>query len=340
MPPDLRIALGPIALRNPLICGSGEHVRTLEDLTAAIDAGAAAVVGKSANESDAGRRQSDAIAWTFLEEDRREVPTATASRSASMLNRSGLVQQPWDEWLATLVAADAYASERGAWVAASLIPADERELPRLAADAERAGLRWVELNLSAPHAGEAAPGAIERPGDPGRAGRLTAAVRGAVSGALTVKLAAEHHDVVALAAAVREAGADAVVLVGRHMGFLPDLATRRPVLGSFGGYSGAWALPLALRWVAKTRAALGPEVPLVGTNGARDGGDVARFLLAGASAVQVASSVIVEGFGALTRMLDELSAYLEAQGADARELVGEAADAVLSYEEAAVRSRG
>jgi dihydroorotate dehydrogenase len=130
-----------------------------------------------------------------------------------------------------------------------------------------------------------------------------------------------------------------LVLMGRHMGFLPDPETRRPVLGSFGGYSGPWGLPLSLRWVAKTRLALGPDVPLVGTNGARDGLDVARFLLAGASAVQVASSVISEGFGALMRMTEELTAYLERQRVNARDVVGEAADSSISYEEAAVRSR-
>ena len=65
---------------------------------------------------------------------------------------------------------------------------------------------------------------------------------------------------------------------------------------------------------------------------------MARFLLAGASAAQVATSVIAEGFGALTRMLDELAGYLERQGMDARDIVGEAADAVMTYEEAAVRS--
>ncbi len=62
------------------------------------------------------------------------------------------------------------------------------------------------------------------------------------------------------------------------------------------------------------------------------------MLLAGATAVQVASSVIVEGFGALRRMTEELGAYLEEQQLDARELVGEAADAVASYEEIALRS--
>lgn len=337
MPPELAVQLGPIALRHPVICGSGEHVSSLDQLKAAVDAGAAAVVAKSANESEAARRQSDAATWVFIDEDRREV--AADTRGASMLNRSGLVQVPWDEWVATLAEADDYARERGSWVAASVIPADSAVLPDLARDVERAGVRWLELNLSAPHVTEAAPGAIERPNSPERIAELVEIVRTAASIPLSVKLTAEQHDVVASASAARAAGADVLVLMGRHMGFLPDPETRRPVLGSFGGYSGPWGLPLSLRWVAKTRLALGPDAPLVGTNGARDGLDVARFLLAGASAVQVASSVISEGFGAITRMSDELAAYLERQGVNARDVVGEAADSSISYEEAAVRSR-
>src|SRR5919202_4283133 len=106
MPPDLRVSLGPLELRNPLICGSGEHVATLDGLIAAIDAGAAAVVAKSANESDAGRRQSDAARWVFLDERWQELDDAAAPPHATMLNRSGLVQQPWNLWLQTLARAD------------------------------------------------------------------------------------------------------------------------------------------------------------------------------------------------------------------------------------------
>jgi dihydroorotate dehydrogenase (NAD+) catalytic subunit len=325
MPPDLSVTLGRLELRNPLICGSGEHVASYDGIFAAIDAGAGAVVAKSANESAAARRQSDAATWVFLED-------------GTMLNRSGLVQAQWDEWLGILARADAHARSRDAWVAASLIPASIDELPRLAADVEAAGIRWLELNLSAPHADEAAPGAIERPSDPRRAAELTAVVRDATSLPLTVKLGAENADLVALARAVRDAGADAVVMMGRHMGFVPDPETRRPVLGSFGGVGGPWALPLTARWLAKTRAALGPDVPLVGTNGVRSGLDVARLLLAGATAVQVATSVIRHGPAALTQMRDELATYLDGQGVSARHIVGEAADAVLTYEEAAVRS--
>src|SRR3954454_20366327 len=161
MPPDSEVQLGPLRLRHPVICGSGEHVSTGEQLKAAVDAGAAAVVAKSANESDAARRQADATELVFVGEDGAEVDPRTPN--ASILNRSGLVQQPWDQWLQTLAEADDYARARESWIVASVIPGDSARLPELARDVETAGLRWLELNLSAPHAGEAVAGAIERP---------------------------------------------------------------------------------------------------------------------------------------------------------------------------------
>jgi dihydroorotate dehydrogenase (NAD+) catalytic subunit len=166
---------------------------------------------------------------------------------------------------------------------------------------------------------------------------LVSVVRAATALPLTVKLPGEG-DLVELARAARDAGADIVCLAGRTLGFLPDLRTRRPVLGTFGAVGGGWALPVTLRWIAKTRLALGPELPLVGTNGARQGEDVVRFLLAGASAVQLASAVLIEGPGTLTRAIEEVGRYLGEHLLDARDLVGEAADAVQTYEEAAMRS--
>jgi dihydroorotate dehydrogenase (NAD+) catalytic subunit len=324
--PDLGVRLGSLPLKSPVICGAGEHVADEAGLRAAIDAGAAAVVAKSANESEAGRRQ-----W--------EVREQVLLDGGSLFNRSGLVPVPWAEWLQVLARADAHARARDAYVVASLIPADPSALPGLARDVEAAGLRWLELNLSAPHAGESRPGSVGRADTPEGVTTLTAAVREAVSIPLTVKLSGESADVVPLARAAHGAGADHVAMIGRHMAFVPDLDTRAPVLGTFGAIGGGWALPLTMRWVAKTRLAAGPGLPIVGTNGARDGGDVARLLLAGATAVQVATSVIVEGFGALARITGELGAYLDEQGADARDLIGEAADAATTYEEIGLRSK-
>lgn len=329
--PDPRVALGPIALKHPLVCGAAEQLVTEEALRAAIDAGAAAVVAKSANETPEGRHQWRAAEHVTLDARWQVVPEGTAAPGSSIFNRSGLQPDPWPEWVATLARADAYAAEHDAYVVPSLIPADLDALVGLVGDLERAGLRWIELNLSAPHAREARDGVIRRPADPATVAEIVGRVRAATSLPLTAKLTAETDDVVALAAAARDAGADIVAMTGRFMGFLPDPATRRPLLGTFGAISGTWSLPLALRWVAKTRIALGAELPLVGTNGARCGEDVARFLLAGASAVQIATAALVEGPGAVTRIRDELLAYLEQQGVSAAEIVGEAADHVQSY---------
>jgi dihydroorotate dehydrogenase (NAD+) catalytic subunit len=335
--PDLAMRLGSLPLKSPVVCGAGEHVAEESALRAAVDAGAAAVVAKSANESEEARRQWDVREHVLLDGARRVVDR-TAADGVSIFNRSGLVPLPWDQWLAILARGDGYARARSAYVVASIVPADAAALPTLAAEVESAGLRWLELNLSAPHAGESRAGSVVRADTPEGAAALTAAVREAVSLPLTVKLSGDGVDVVALATAARAAGADHVAMIGRHMAFVPDPATRRPVLGTFGAIGGDWALPLTMRWVAKTRVAAGPALPIVGTNGARSGGDVARLLLAGASAVQVATSVIVEGFGALARITHELSEYLAREDVDAAELVGQAADAVTTYEEVAVRS--
>jgi dihydroorotate dehydrogenase len=79
----------------------------------------------------------------------------------------------------------------------------------------------------------------------------------------------------------------------------------------------------------------GPALSIIGTNGARDGLDVIRFLLAGASAVQMTSAVFTDGPEVLTRAVRQVEGYLSEQGIAARAIIGEATDHVLSYEEVA-----
>jgi dihydroorotate dehydrogenase (NAD+) catalytic subunit len=331
MPPDLSVRLGSLHLKNPLVCASGEWTMTADGIHAAVAAGAAAVVAKSTNESEAAKRQLDSAAYVLLDDDWR--PTAESTRGTSLFNRSGLVREPFDVWVATLAEADRTARAHDAYVVASLIPADPDELPALARAFDEAGLRWLELNLSASHGEEAAPGAIELVGDAERVEELVGRVRGATKLHLTVKLPSSG-DVLALVGAAVEAGADSVALVGRPLGFMPDLETRRPYLGTFGAVGGGWALPLTLRWVAKTRARFGSAVPILATNGVRDGRDVARALLSGATAAELGTAVWTNGPHALAGALAGLSKYLDEQGVGAEALIGEAADAVMTYEEA------
>jgi dihydroorotate dehydrogenase len=330
--PDLRVKLGSLELKNPVIAGSGEATATADGVRGAVDAGAAAVVAKSTNESDAAREQLRAAEYVLVDENFAARPLGPARRTDSLFCRSGLLDEPWEEWVTTLAALDREAAGQDAYVVPSLIVADVDEAARRARELEQAGLRWLELNVAAPHAEEATPGAIET------GTRLVAPIRQSVAIPVTVKVGGA--DPVAAAGAAVAAGADVVCMTTRAQGFLPDLETRTPLLGTFGAIGGAWALPITLRHVAKTRALLGPDVPLIATNGVRDGRDVARALLAGASAAALTTAVITDGPSVLSRAVAELQSYLGEQGIDAQDLIGAAVDSVKTYEEVAMGRTG
>jgi dihydroorotate dehydrogenase (NAD+) catalytic subunit len=122
-----------------------------------------------------------------------------------------------------------------------------------------------------------------------------------------------------------------VTIMGRFIAFVPDVETLSPLLGTNAAFGGPWALPLTCRWLAQCRKGLGADFSLIGTNGARSGLDLARFLLAGASAVQVSSAIFTGGFAVITHMLDEFSDYLDRKGLSATDLIGRAADQLGSY---------
>jgi dihydroorotate dehydrogenase (NAD+) catalytic subunit len=336
MPADTAVEVAGLELANPVIAGSGEATMTREGIIAALDAGAAAVVAKSVNESDAARAQLAAADYVLLDEQWHQLPWGPAPPGASLLCRSGLCPEPFDHWVATLADCDRLARDRGAFVIASIIVADPAEAVRMARTFEQAGLRWLELNLGSPHASEAAAGVIRAEHEPAPVAALVRSVRDVVSMTLTVKLSGES-DPLPAAEAARGAGADVVCLAGRHLGFLPDVETGRPLLGTFGAIGGGWSLPLTLRWIAKARARFGPQLPIIGTNGARDGLDVIRFLLAGARAAEMTTAVITDGPGALTRAVNEVRGYLNQHARTAADIVGKAADSALTYQEAARR---
>lgn len=327
MSADLRVTVAGLDLKSPVLAGSGEATASAEQIRAALAAGAAAVVAKSVNESAGAREQLRAAEYVLLDEHLNARPVGPAGRTDSLFCRSGLLDVDLEEWIETLAALDREAAARDAYVVASIIVADIDEAVRLARLVEQAGIRWLELNVGAPHAEEAAAGAIRTGVD------LVERVRAAVSIPLTVKLRPGDSVADALTA-----GADAVCLTTRAMAFVPDLETRRPVLGTFAAIGGAWALPLTLREVAKARLAH-PDASIVGTNGARDGFDVARFLLAGADAVAMTSALITDGPDSLARSVEELTGYCTEHGVAARELVGEAARHVHTYEEVAIERR-
>jgi dihydroorotate dehydrogenase len=338
---DLRVRVAGLELRNPVICGSGERTLAEADIRAALAAGAAAVVAKSVNESEAARRQLAAAEYVAV--DARHVPVErplTDGVAVSLHNRSGLADVDFDEWTARLAGLDAEAARAGAYVIGSVVVADPVRAAEMCAGFERAGLRCVEVNVGAPHAGESPPGAIASLPAAAHVAAAVGTIRAAVTVPLLVKLGGESADMQASIAAAVSAGADAVVVATRQLGFLPDPDTGRPLLGTFAAVGGGWALPVTLRHVAKARLTLGAGVNVVATNGVRSGLDVARALLAGARAVEVYTSVHLFGHAEIGRIVRELEDHLDGRHMAAADLVGHAADQTLTYAEAAATRGG
>ncbi len=332
------VRIGAIRLKNPLICGAGEHLMTPGGIRAALEAGAGAVIAKSFNESAAARDQLDRTDYVLLDSRWNRLAWDFAPPpDAQLFCRSGLIQRDPEEWIATLAELDKEARTHDAFVIASLILADLEAACALAREVEAAGIRILELNIGAPHGDEAARGSIALERRAERVTMIVRAVRAAVTIPLWVKLTGQSEDVAGLAAAAQRGGADAVTLAGRFMAFVPDIETQAPMLGTRAAIGGPWALALTCRWLAEAREHLGAGYPLIATNGARTGLDIVRFLLAGGTAVQMTSAVLTSGFQVVDDSLEELAAYLARHKLAAEDLIGRAADRLQGYQEQPAR---
>jgi dihydroorotate dehydrogenase len=334
----LNATVGRTILKNPLIAGSAEHHIAADGVRRALRTGVGAVVVKSTNESDRGRDQLQRAEYMLLDDQWREIPwTPDAPATAFIACRSGLTPQSFAAWLEQAVLLDREAQAMDSYAIASLIVADLERTVDMARQIEQAGVRILELNIGTPYASQAR-GVVSTELDPERVTMIVSAVRAAISIPLWVKLTGQSERVPDLAAAAYRGGGDAVIMAGRLLGFIPDVETMQPFLGTTLGVGGYWNLPLTCHWLAVSRQQLGGDKPLIATNGARSGLDVVRMMLAGASAVEMASEVLLRGAPVLSSALHEFEAYLQRKGITAAELVGRAADQRKTFTDMPLRT--
>lgn len=168
------------------------------------------------------------------------------------------------------------------------------------------GIAAFEMNISCPNVKQ---GSLAFGTDPDMAARVTRLVKEATDLPVMVKLSPNVTDIVSIAKAVEEAGADAISLINTLMGIAIDLRTRRPILGNItGGLSGPAVKPVALRMVWQVARAV--KIPVCGLGGIMTGKDAAEFLVAGASTVQVGTATIASP-DAIPRITRELASWCE-----------------------------
>jgi len=182
------------------------------------------------------------------------------------------------------------------------------------------GVSGIEVNISSPNAKR---GGMEFGQNPDTAAAVTRAVVQATTLPVIVKLTPNVTDVVAVATAVVEAGADALCVINTLQAMAIDLPTRRPTTSTgFAGLSGPAIKPVALRMVYQVAAAV--DIPIIGCGGITTGADAIEFLLAGARAVQVGTATFVNPRAPID-VLEGIAAFMRDQGVEEiSELVGAA----------------
>lgn len=242
-----------------------------------------------------------------------------AETPSGMLNSIGL-QGPGIE---AFIENDlAWLRERGARIIVSIAGGTVEEYAHVAARLRhQPGIAAIEVNISCPN--------VESRGlvfacDPTAAAGAVAAVRRNTNSTVPViaKLSPDVTDLVAIANSVVRAGADGLAMINTTLGVVIDTDTMRPALGGItGGLSGPAIRPMAVRAVWQVHAAM-PEVPILGMGGIRSGLDALQFVLAGAAAVSVGTTIFNDPSAPLRVQVELARALAERGFASLSEAVG------------------
>ena len=168
---------------------------------------------------------------------------------------------------------------------------------------------WLEVNVSCPnvHGGGMSFGTL-----PEAAAQVTKAVKAVTKKPVIIKLSPNVTDIVSIAKACEDSGADGISLINTLLGMRIDLKTRKPVVANkMGGFSGAAIKPVALRMVYQVSEAV--RIPVVGMGGVSNAEDVIEMIMAGATAVEVGAANLVDPF-ACRDIVENLPKVMEKYG--------------------------
>ncbi len=295
----LKVNLARVTLKNPVITASGccGYGREYDKLYPIERLGGISVKG------------------TTLQERQGNPPCRIAETPSGMLNSVGL-QNPGVE--AFLQNELPHLKSRDVVVIANVAGSTVEEYCAIAERLDSSGIDLLEVNISCPNVKE---GGAAFGTSCTSAAEVVAQMRRRTSKPMMVKLSPNVTDIVSIARAVEDAGADAVSLINTLLGMRIDLKTRRPVLhNNVGGLSGPAVFPVAVRMVWQVASAV--KIPVVGMGGISCWQDAIEMMLAGARAVQIGAALFTDPYTPV-RVIEGMDAWLEENGvSDVNEIVG------------------
>lgn len=299
-PPDLSVQLGPFSLANPVMTASGTfgYASEFARLVPLDRLGAVVVKGIS------------------LEPRPGNPPPRIVETASGMLNAIGLENVGVKRFLREKMP---FLRTCGCRIVVNILGDSIEEYAALAnALSGVKGIDALEVNISCPNVkkGGVAFGTV-----PAMAAAVTDAVKRATELPVIVKLSPNVTDIVTMARAVADSGADALSLINTLIGMAIDVQSRRPKLANIiGGLSGPAIKPVALRMVWQVASAV--KIPVIGIGGIGTATDAIEFLLAGASAIQVGTANFYNP-AAAAQIVDGIATYLHEQGeSSVRAIIG------------------
>lgn len=284
---DLCVKIAGVALKNPVITASGTFG-----------------FGREYNALyPLSRLGGISCKGTTLHERLRNPPPRIAETPSGILNSVGL-QNPGVD---TFIREDLpWLKEQGTVVIANLAGSAISDYCQAAEKLDETAVDMIELNISCPNVKQ---GGASFGTACASAQEITAAVRKVTRKPLIVKLTPNVTSISDIAAAVEEAGADAVSLINTLTGMRINIETRRPVLrNNTGGMSGPAVFPVAVRMVWETARRV--KIPVIGMGGIASWEDAVEMMLAGASAIQVGTAMFADAYAPL-KMIEGIERYLE-----------------------------
>ncbi|MBR9651531.1 dihydroorotate dehydrogenase [Thalassovita aquimarina] len=311
---NLTTKIGSLTLANPIMPASGTFS---EDLVDVIDIGA---IGAH-------------VTKTITREKRGGNPTPRVCEvRGSMLNSIGIPSKGIDDFIENVIP---FYQRYDAPFVVSISAHSADDFARICEEISVPGVDAIEVNISCPNIEEDGKAFAMRPSS---THAVMTRLRAASDLPLWAKLTPNTGETTEVAEAAQDAGANALVVSNTLLSMAIDIHSRKPKLGNLmGGLSGPSLKPIALRMAYQCAKAV--DIPVIGCGGISTVEDVAEYLIAGATAVQVGTATFIKPTTMVT-LVEELRHFLASQNiTDVSELIGtvrddDAADSVVFMEAA------
>jgi len=285
---SLKTSIVGLDLRNPTLLASGILGYSIGSFQRVIEGGVGAIVTKSIGL-----------------EPRVGYPNPTIFQAKSgIINAMGLPNPGITKYASEITQAK---SAIDVPLIVSIYGFSIEEYVKTAKKAAKAGADALELNVSCPHVHNTGSEIGQKPEI---LMQVIRAVKAAISKPIIVKLSPNVTDILEIAKAAVDAGADALTAINTVRAMAIDIETSRPVLANtFGGLSGPAIKPIALRCVYELYSKL--DIPIIGCGGITDWSDAVEFLLAGASAIQIGTGIALKNTEVFNTINHGINEYLK-----------------------------